>query len=139
MSACSAPSCRIRANEFAPNRKALVVIAEKLRSTMAPADISGIMGEVEDLLDESIAPKDQGYVIRAPLGKTIGDTRVGKPAHWVDLSQVDFKVLKQQYEASRKHIEVERLREMINAKLKRLVRFNRMRMDYYEQTHSDRL
>ena len=120
------------ANEFGPDRKAIVVIAQKIISLSLPPDISGVMGQVEDLLDQSIAPKDQGYVIRNPIvGKEISEAN--KPRHWVDLSQIDFDELKRQFERSHKHIEIEKLRGQINAKLGRMVRLNRSRMNYYDQ------
>jgi type I restriction enzyme R subunit len=120
------------ANEFGPDRKAIVVIAQKILSLALPPDISGVMGQVEDLLDDSIAPKDQGYVIRSPIAaRQINEGE--RPVHWVDLSQIDFEKLKQQFERGHKHIEIEKLRGQINAKLARLIRLNRSRMNYYDQ------
>ena len=63
----SKPSCLTRLpTEFGADRKAIVVIAEEIRSLIPPADISEVMGAVEDLLDESIVPTKEGYVIREP-------------------------------------------------------------------------
>jgi type I restriction enzyme R subunit len=106
-------------NEFGPDRKAIVVLAEKIRSLSEPADISAIMDKVDVLLDRSIAPK--GYVI-ADNGQDA-----------VDLSQIDFETLKKKFEKSRKHIEAEKLRGLINIKLSEMLRFNKTRMNYYEQ------
>jgi type I restriction enzyme R subunit len=100
---------------------------------MPPADISEVMAEVEELLDESIAPKGAGYVIHAPLGQATRETDAVVPSHWLDLSRIDFEALKQQFETGHKHIEVEKLRGALNTRLKKLVRLNPMRMDYYEQ------
>ncbi|HEY9086845.1 MAG TPA: type I restriction endonuclease subunit R [Anaerolineaceae bacterium] len=120
------------ANEFGPVRKTIVIIAQKILNLTLPPDISGIMDQVEKLLDVSIAPKDLGYVIHSPLpAKEINEG--SRPAHWVDLSQVDFDALKKQFEKGRKHTEIEKLRGKINAKLARMVRLNRSRMNYYEQ------
>jgi type I restriction enzyme R subunit len=121
------------ANEFGPERKVMVVIADKICSISDPADISEVMNQVDELLDDSIAPKGEGYIIRAPVGKPIGESQAGQPFHWVDLSQIDFTLLKRQFESGRKRIEIERLRAMISARLKKLVQYNRSRMDYYEQ------
>ena len=63
-----------RAGEFAPRRKVFVVLGEKIRALTARADISEVMGAVEDLLDESVSTR--GYVIR-------------EPGTFYDLSQVD--------------------------------------------------
>lgn len=106
------------ANEFSPGRKTIVVLADKIRSLTAPADISGFMDKVDELLNRSIAPK--GYTIE----------ELSEP---VDLSKIDFDALKKRFEQSRKYIEIEKLRGMINGKLLRMVRLNKARMDYYEQ------
>jgi type I restriction enzyme R subunit len=107
------------ANEFGPDRKTIIVIADKIRSLTLPADITAIMDRVDDLLDRSIAPK--GYTIREGTSEL------------VDLSKIDFEALKKRFEQSRKHIEIEKLRGMINSKLLRMVRLNKTRMNYYEQ------
>jgi type I restriction enzyme R subunit len=104
-------------NEFGMDRKAIVIIADKIRSLTPPADISAMMDRVEKLLDQSIAPK----------GYKISNTRI------VDLSQIDFDKLKAQFEQGHKRIEIEKLRGQINSKLSLMLRLNRSRMDFYEQ------
>lgn len=121
------------ANEFGADRKTIVVIADKIRSLLPAVDISEIMEQVDELLDKSIAPKGEGYVISTPSGIEIAERNKNIPSHWVDISKIDFDLLKKQFEASHKHIEAEQLRGMINSKLKKLVRFNHSRMDFYEQ------
>jgi len=108
----------LSANEFGLDRKAIVVIAEKIRSLAPIADISEIMDAVKELLDWSIAPK--GY-------------KIGEVSKVVDLSLVDFEALKKQFEQGRKRIEIEKLRGMINSNLQVLVRLNKTRMNFYEQ------
>jgi type I restriction enzyme, R subunit len=108
----------LAANEFGQDRKVIVVLAEKIRSLVEPADISAIMSKVDDVLDRSIAPK--GYKI----------SDVGKP---VDLSRIDFDALQKKFQNSRKHIEIEKLRGLINRKLGMMLMLNRSRMNYYEQ------
>jgi type I restriction enzyme, R subunit len=107
----------VSANEFGMDRKAIAVIADKIRSLSQPADISAVMGNVEELLDQSIAPK--GYQIR--------ETRI------VDLTQIDFEKLKKQFERARKNIEIEKLRGQINIKLSQMLQLNKYRMNFYEQ------
>jgi type I restriction enzyme R subunit len=80
------------------------------------------MEDVEDVLDRSIKPGGGGYVIRETDSE-----------HLVDLSQIDFKALKKKFDEGQKRIEIERLRGAINGKLGRMVRFNRSRLDFYEQ------
>jgi len=107
-----------RAAEFGPRRKVLTVLAEKIRALRPEVDISEVMGAVEELLDESVSAR--GYVIR--------DKGV-----FYDLSQIDFEALKQQFEQGRKRTEAEKLRGTISAKLRRLVRLNRSRINYLEE------
>jgi type I restriction enzyme, R subunit len=111
------------ANEFGMDRKAIVVIAEKIRALTGPVDISKVMGAVSELLDHSILPAKEGYVIR-PSTSFKG---------YVDLSKIDFEALKRQFEKSRKHIEAERLRALLSSKLGVMLRLNKSRMDYYQQ------
>ncbi len=110
------------ANEFGEARCTIIVMAQRIRSLVDPADISGVMEDVEDVLDRSIKPGGGGYVIRES-----GDE------HLVDLSKIDFKTLKKKFDEGQKRIEIERLRGAINGKLGRMVRFNRTRLNFYEQ------
>jgi type I restriction enzyme R subunit len=104
-------------NEFQPVCTLLTVIAEKIRSLAGPVDISGVMAEVEALLDRSIDAK--GYAIQGQAP--------------VDLSRIDFAALRRRFEEGRKRIEIERLRNSIAAKLHEMIQFNRSRMDYLEK------
>jgi len=100
------------------------VIAQKIRSLTPPADISGVMGEVEKLLDDSIDA--EGYVIRDPAGAWTTE-------HVVDLSKIDFEALKARFEQGQKRTEAEKLKGKISSKLKKMVRLNHTRMDYLER------
>jgi len=53
---------------------------------------------------------------------------VGSPEGWMD-----FEALKTKFEQSRKHIEAEKLKGAIGSKLKKMVQFNRTRVDYMER------
>jgi type I restriction enzyme R subunit len=108
------------ATELSNRCRLISVISAKIRSLIPQADISEVMGEVETLLDNSIAA--EGYIIHeVPEEKLI------------DLSTIDFEALKKQFEKSRKHIEVEKLRGAISSKLANMVRLNRTRIDFYEK------
>ncbi len=109
------------ANEFYTARQVIAILAQKIRALVRPADISSVMADVEDVLDRSIKPEG-GYVIRDR--GTEG---------WIDLSKIDFKTLKKQFDEGRKRIEIEKLRGAINGKLTRLLLVNRTRIDFYEQ------
>ncbi|KAF5418252.1 MAG: type I restriction enzyme, R subunit [Candidatus Methanocomedens sp.] len=112
------------ANEFGPSQKLITIIAAKIRSLAPKADISDIMGEVEELLDQSIAT--EGYIIQDPSEQS-------DVSKYLDLSQVNFEALKEAFEKDHKRIETEKLRASIENKLAQLVRLNKSRMDYLEK------
>ena len=98
------------------------VLARKINSQITPADISSVIGKVDDLLDRSVAA--QGYLIRENKSKY--DT-------FIDLSKVDFEKLKEQFEKNRKHIEADKLKTAIAGKLQNMIYLNRTRMDFHLQ------
>jgi len=114
-----------QASVLAPRAVLLSVIAEKIRALTPPADISEVMGEVETLLDASIAT--EGYVIRSPSGNYDSSTGL------VDLSKIDFEALQAKFSAGHKRTEAEKLRSLIAQKLTSMVKVNRSRADYLER------
>ncbi len=111
------------ANEFGPKRAVIVNIAEAIKSLEPVPDISGVMEQVEGLLDESIAT--EGYIIREPEEKGYG----GK----IDIAQIDFEALKEKFEKGKKRTEIEKLKSALENKLKAMLELNRTRMDYLER------
>lgn len=111
------------AHEFTGICQLINIIAQKIRNLTPPADISNVAAEVENLLDQSIAP--ESYLIQTPPDLY--------NAEQVDLSQIDFERLREQFGTEHKRIEAERLRGAINAKLASMIRLNRNRMDYQEK------
>jgi type I restriction enzyme R subunit len=108
---------------FAPRCLLFNVLAKKIQSLIAPADIEQVIGQVEELLDESIDA--EGYVIRERAATYDQD-------HRVNLAQIDFQALKDRFHKGKKRTEGEKLRGQVNSKLQRMVRLNRTRMDYLE-------
>ena len=108
------------AHEFTRICQLINVIAQKIRNLTPPADLSGVMTEVETLLDQSIAP--EGYRIEIPPDSY--------DRNQIDLSQIDFEQLSEQFQTEHKRVAAERLRGAINTKLAAMVRLNRSRMDY---------
>jgi type I restriction enzyme R subunit len=102
----------------------VIVIARKIRLLMPDSDISEIMGDIEQLMDISVATKK--YVIREPGIAYDTTSRI-------DLGQIDFNALKAHFEQARKHIEAEKLRGAVQSKLKRMVQLNKSRADYLEK------
>jgi type I restriction enzyme, R subunit len=99
----------------------ILVIAEKIRSEIPPADIAEVMEQVDELLDKSVST--EGYVIRPSA----------TAQNYIDLSKIDFEALKQKFEKGRKPIEVQKLRAQVAQKLVRMVRLNRTRMNFLEE------
>ncbi len=112
------------AQEFVPTCSLVDIIAKKIRKLTASADISEVMGEVEDLLDRSVAP--EGYVIEEAEHEWETDKRI-------DLSEIDFEALRERFATKHKRIEAEKLRVAIKGKLTQLVQVNRTRMDFQEK------
>lgn len=110
------------ASVFAKQKNLFSVISDKIRALKPPADITDIMGEIEDVLDQSIAT--EGYIIHEATA--CYNARV-------DLSQIDFEALRKYFAKSKKNTEVEKLKGLINSKLSKLVRLNKSRVDYAER------
>jgi type I restriction enzyme R subunit len=106
------------AGEFGPRRRLFLYLAEKIRSLAPELEVPDVRAEVTSLLDESIEARE--YVIREP------------PAVY-DLSKIDFEALKEQFAQGRRRTQAEKLRGTLSAKLGRMVRRNRSRIDYYEE------
>jgi type I restriction enzyme, R subunit len=124
------------ANHYLPTRTLFRVLAAEIYSLAPEVDISGVMDQVEEVLDRSIAP--QGYVIHGSNSvhheeSATYEVEPGHGPHLVDLSQIDLDALREHFKQGRKRIEIEKLRGAINRKLKTLVRLNRQRMDYMQQ------
>ena len=112
------------ANEFVPICALFRAIQMKIEALQPEADVTEVMGKVEDLLDESITAK--GYVIREPVAP-YGKKKL------VDLSEIDFKALKKEFAKERRRMEIEKLRGVINSALEKMVRLNKTRVDYLEK------
>ena len=104
------------ADDLSPKAKLFAKIAEEIRSLAPPADVSLVMGQVETLLDNSIAT--QGYLIKET------------PHKLYNLNNIDFEALKEKFEKGRKRTELEKLKSLIEAKLNMMVMLNKSRMDY---------
>jgi type I restriction enzyme R subunit len=109
-----------KANDFAPIKTCIAVLAEKIRSFTEEASIEDLMEKVGQLLDESIATK--GYVIHATEESSL-----------IDLSQIDFDALKAHFEKGRKHTEAEKLKGAVSKKLTQMVQLNKTRTDLLEK------
>jgi type I restriction enzyme R subunit len=109
-----------RANEFNSSRTLIMIIFETIRSLSPEVDISDVIGNIERLLDRSIA--SEGYVI---------DKLVEE--HLVNLAQIDFEKLRKIFEKNRKRTTAERLKGTIEKKLNQMITINRTRVDFLEK------
>jgi type I restriction enzyme R subunit len=109
------------ANEFAPLSVLVAFLAQSIRAKTDPPDISGVMSDVESLLDDSIAT--EGYRIGPP----------SKPEALVNLSEIDFAALQAKFDQGRRRTEAEKLRRLIEGKLAQMVKLNHTRADFAQR------
>ena len=110
----------VEANQFAPIVVAIAAIARDDALKPPEVDISGVIRDVQDLLDRSIAA--EGYIIDEAEAEQL-----------VDLSEVDFEALEARFLKGRKRTEAQRLRNAVASKLNQMVKLNRSRIDYLEK------
>jgi len=106
------------ASQFAPHCALLMTLADMIRALLPPVDISGVMQQIEGVLDKSIGAS--GYTIKEEA----------KP---LDLSQIDFDALRKFFKKAHKRAEIERLKAAITAKLQAMIAQNRTRVDFLEK------
>lgn len=108
------------ADELAPKIRLFDKIAEEIRSLEIPADITRVMEKVEKLLDKSIA--SEGYLIKdQPSSKLI------------NLNEIDFELLRKKFNQGRKRTELEKLKAILESKLKLMILLNKTRINYLEK------
>lgn len=111
------------ANALAPDAVLLSVLAQKIKALEPGVDISQIMKDVDDLLDQSVAPVP--YVIEDEDDKPL-----------FDLSQIDFEKLAERFKKGKKRTEAEKLRAFLSQKLESMVARNPTRTDFMEKLQS---
>ena len=109
------------ANELAPLSVLVSYIAGRIKAQTDPPDISAVMGDVEELLNDSIAT--EGYHIGP----------ASKPETLVNLSEIDFAALQEKFAQGRKRTEAEKLRRLIEGKLADMLKRNASRVELAEK------
>lgn len=109
------------ANELAPLSVLVAYIAGRIKAQTDPPDISAVMGDVEELLNDSIAT--EGYHIGP----------ASKPETLVNLSEIDFAALQEKFAQGRKRTEAEKLRRLIEGKLADMLKRNASRVELAEK------
>jgi type I restriction enzyme R subunit len=112
------------ANTFSGIVALFVVLMREIQELGPGSDISGIMEDIEELLDLSVEAKH--YVIRESSGPYGMNSQI-------DLSQINFDALRMYFEDAHKHIEADKLRSAISMKLTRMVQQNKSRANYQER------
>ncbi len=111
------------ANEFQPVVKLLQVLSDKLGSISPTVDISDVLAQVSELLDKSVR------VEARHVSDVKGEYKSGRI---LDLSQVDFDKLQEQFNKGRKRMLAEQLRKAIEVRLRALYMLNKSRLNYLD-------
>ncbi len=109
-----------RANEFSRVRAVARFLADGIAEYTERADVSGVLGRVEQLLDESVAAHE--YLIPESEAEAL-----------FDLGAVDWKGLEEAFKQGRPRTAAQRLRSLLSARIMALVRLNPVRMDLVER------
>ena len=109
-----------RAAPHSPAAILLSTLAKRIRDDTDGPDVSKVMGRIEALLDETIAAEDY----RMP-----GD----EPQALLNLSEVDFEALQAKFDKGKKKTEAERLKALLETKVREMVQLNKSRVDLLEK------
>ncbi|MGA3129084.1 MAG: type I restriction endonuclease subunit R [Candidatus Dormibacteria bacterium] len=109
-----------RANQYAGIRKVVRMVMDRIAAIGERPDISGVMAQIEQLLDDSVAA--QAYLIGSDERKQL-----------MDLSEVDWDRVQAMFKEGRKATAAQKLRAMLTARVTTMVRLNPTRMDLYER------
>ena len=109
-----------RAGEFSRARAVVKFIADGIAAATERPEIGGVMGRIEQLLDESVAADE--YLIPAADADAL-----------FDLAAVDWDHVQGAFQKGRPRTAAQRLRSLLSAKLAALVRLNPARVDLVER------
>jgi len=109
-----------RANEFTRVRAVSKFLADGIAAYTERTDVAGVLGRVEQLLDESVAAHE--YLIPESEAKAL-----------FDLGAVDWRGLEDAFKKGRPRTAAQRLRSLLSARIAALVRLNPVRVDLVER------
>lgn len=109
-----------RANEFSRVRAVSKFLADAIAAYTERPDVSGVLGRVEQLLDESVAAHE--YLIPDSEAEAL-----------FDLGAVDWNGLQEAFKQGRPRTAAQRLRSLLSARISALVRLNPVRVDLVER------
>lgn len=115
------------ANRFAPMRATLTYLADSIKKTEDPVDVSRVLEGVQKLLHESVAAIP--YVIHERQSALSTDENKGR----IDLNAIDWEALAERFAQGKKRTEIARLRAVVKAKVEELARLNPTRAEWLER------
>ena len=102
-------------NAYRADRDAINIVYKKLQEDREKADITDIIRQIHEVVDEAIYPTPSDSVASEPY----------------DISKIDFDRLKLEFERSpRKNTTVQDLRQAVERRLQRLLQQNPLRTDF---------
>lgn len=108
------------ASEFAPTQQILERLRLKIKQEIPQIDISETKTEIEELLAESIVAGE--FIIPST------------PRQLIDLSQLDLNQLETEFQqGQRKNTQTERLKALVERKVREMLTVNKTRLNYYEK------
>lgn len=108
-------------DELIPECDAIKAIYNKIQDNKRETDISHVILELHNVVDEAI--------------KTENISENGlEPSKLFDISNIDFDILKEEFRGSkRKNTVLHNMKEQIEKKLEKMIKQNPMRMDFYKK------
>jgi len=110
----------IRANDFSRIRAVSKFLADAIGSYTERADLTSVLGHIEQLLDESVAARE--YLIPESESESL-----------FDLAAVDWDGVEEAFKQGRPRTASQRLRSLLSARIAALVRLNPVRVDLVER------
>lgn len=107
-------------SELAPVAQVIAELAQAVWSNSESPNILAVMGEIGGVLNDGIV--------------AASNLKPGEKVQTIDLSEVDFEVLKKKFARSTsRNIQVQQLRALIEQKLDKLIRLNATRYDFLDR------
>lgn len=106
------------ASEFSNKVGIVGAIAQHIRQFEPKTDISQTQAEIEDILDSSVGTLEYEIPENTVL---------------INLSELDISALEKRFKEGRQNTETERLKNAISAKLERLLKQNKSRVNFYHK------
>lgn len=106
--------------EYKARHSAIDIIYKRLQDDRDKADITSILKEMQDIVDEAIMPEQ--ITVASDKGRTF------------DISKIDFERLKQEFQKSeKKNTTVQCLKDQVEKRLQLMIKKNPLRTDFYKR------